>query len=189
MVADVRTVARWAWVVARAGRNLPATTLAVAWARAHGAAFVVGPDLFVECSGMRPGSYARGGTTIGNAWLHGGLGGPQRRRHELRHADQYALLGTTAFAALYGLNALVTRNAPHRNVFERWAGLADGGYPTGRTRTASRATSSSVEPSTRASSASHTSSGVRSPRSEAASTSHCRPSSTEASRRSTRPSV
>ena len=148
-MADVRTVARWAWIVARAGRNLPATTLAVAWARAHGATFVLGPDLFVECSGMRPGSYARGGTTIGNAWLHGGLGGPERRRHELRHADQYALLGTTAFTALYGLNALVTRNRPHRNVFERWAGLADGGYApagptTGRTRRASRATSSSV---------------------------------------------
>jgi len=128
----------------RAWRNLPATALAVTWARAHGATVSVGPDLLVECAGMRPGSYARGGTTVGNAWLHGGLGGEQRRRHEARHADQYALLGTTAFVALYAVNALVTRNEPHRNVFERWAGLADGGYPTGRTRTASRATSSSV---------------------------------------------
>ena len=143
-VARGRTAARWAWTVARAWRNLPATTLAVAWARANGATFTLGPDLFVECAGMRPGSYARGGTTIGNAWLHGGLGGPQRRRHELRHADQYALLGTTGFVTLYALNALVTRNRPHHNVFERWAGLADGGYATGRTRRASRATSSSV---------------------------------------------
>lgn len=139
-----RRAARWAWVGLRAWRNLPATTLAVAWARAHGASVVVGTDLIVECAGMRPGSYARGGTTVGNAWLHGGLGGEQRRRHEARHADQYALLGTTGFVTLYALNALVTRNQPHRNVFERWAGLADGGYPTGRTRTASRATSSSV---------------------------------------------
>lgn len=128
--ARARRAARWAWVGVRAWRNLPATALAVTWARAHGATVSVGPDLLVECAGMRPGSYARGGTTVGNAWLHGGLGGEQRRRHEARHADQYALLGTTAFVALYAVNALVTRNEPHRNVFERWAGLADGGYPT-----------------------------------------------------------
>ena len=120
--------ARTLWTVYRAWRNLPASALALGWARLHGARVHVGDDLFVECSGMPPGSYGRGGTTGGNVWLHGGLGGPQRRRHELRHADQYALLGTPAFLALYGLNALVTRNLPHRNVFERWAGLADGGY-------------------------------------------------------------
>jgi hypothetical protein len=116
------------WTVVRAGRNLPVSTLALLWARAHGATIVLGDDLFVECSGMPRGSYGRGGTTVGNVWLHGGLGGPQRRRHELRHADQYALLGTAPFLALYGLNALVTRNRPHHNVFERWAGLEDGGY-------------------------------------------------------------
>ncbi|MFB9376924.1 hypothetical protein ACFFKU_03055 [Kineococcus gynurae] len=120
-----------AWTVFRAWRNLPVTTLAVLWARRHGATFTLGPDLFVECSGMPPRTFGRGGTTVGNAWLYGDLGGDRRRRHELRHADQYALLGTLPFLALYGLNAAVTRNRPHRNLFERWAGLADGGYTAG----------------------------------------------------------
>jgi hypothetical protein len=143
------------WTVVRAWRNLPVSTLALVWARAHGATIFVGDDLFVECSGMPRGSYGRGGTTVGNVWLYGQLGGQDRRRHELKHADQYALLGTTAFLALYGVNALVTRNRPHRNVFERWAGLEDGGYRpqdgtitssrgSGRTRTARTATSSSA---------------------------------------------
>ncbi|WP_432571997.1 hypothetical protein [Kineococcus sp. SYSU DK005] len=138
--------ARRAWEVYRAWRNLPATLVAVGWARLHGVRPVVGADLLVECAPMPPRTYGRGGTTVGNAWLHGGLGGPVRRRHEARHADQYALLGTAPFLALYGLNALLTGNDPRRNVFERWAGLAGGGYATGsaRTRTARTATSSSA---------------------------------------------
>ncbi|WP_432536677.1 hypothetical protein [Kineococcus arenarius] len=144
--------ARRAWHAYRAWRNLPATLVAVGWARLHGVRPVLGPDLLVECAPMPPRTYGRGGTTVGNAWLHGGLGGPARRRHESRHADQYALLGTVPFLALYGLNALLTGNDPARNVFERWAGLADGGYApvrgtgpgTGRTRTARTATSSSA---------------------------------------------
>jgi hypothetical protein len=143
---------RRAWVLFRACRNLPVSVLALTWARAHGATITLGDDLFVECSNMPRGSYGRGGTTVGNVWLYGELGGEHRRRHELKHADQYALLGTTPFLALYGLNALVTRNRPQHNVFERWAGLADGGYEgtttstrgSGRTRTASTATSSSA---------------------------------------------
>ena len=120
--------ARRAWELYRAWRNLPVSALALGWARLNGARITVGPDLFVEAAGMPRGTYGRGGTTIGNVWLFGELGGERRRRHEVRHADQYALLGTVPFLALYGLNALVTRNLPHRNVFERWAGLADGGY-------------------------------------------------------------
>lgn len=158
---ELRRFRSGAWILLRAWRNLPASALAVGWARAHGATITLGEDLFVECSGMPRGSYGRGGTTVGNVWLYGDLGGPHRRRHELRHADQYALLGTVPFLALYGLNALVTGNRPHRNVFERWAGLQDGGYsrpapgtrgqdgraPTrgsSRTRTARTATSSSA---------------------------------------------
>lgn len=175
------------WVLYRAVRNLPVTLLAVGWARHHGATLRLGEDLFVECSGMPPRTYGRGGTTVGNAWLFGELGGPDRRRHEARHADQYALLGTPLFLALYGLNAAVTRNLPHRNVFERWAGLEDGGYA--RTRTARTATSSSACPSTRASTASQTSSGVPPAKPATVLASQPSPSSMEAPRRSTRPSV
>ncbi|MDN3483466.1 hypothetical protein QMA10_16265 [Arthrobacter sp. APC 3897] len=52
-------------------------------------------------------------------------------RHEARHASQYAVLGP-AFLPLYfaaaGLSVLRTGNPASGNIFERLAGLADGGY-------------------------------------------------------------
>ena len=39
------------------------------------------------------------GTTVGNVWLYDDLDGPDRHRHEARHADQWALLGPS-FPAL-----------------------------------------------------------------------------------------
>jgi len=73
------------------------------------------------------GGYARGGTTIGNVYLTGGSS-PSKRllRHETKHADQWALLGPL-FPFFYGLAELIGRG-PKRNLFERWAGLEDGGY-------------------------------------------------------------
>ncbi|MEJ5946292.1 hypothetical protein WDZ17_13420 [Pseudokineococcus basanitobsidens] len=114
-------------VLARAYLNLVPSVLALAWGLAHGGRPVVGRDLVVECGGMRRG-YARGGTTVGNVWLHGGLGGPDRRRHEARHADQWAVLGPVLMPLLYGLEAALTRGDPRRSRFERHAGLVDGGY-------------------------------------------------------------
>lgn len=52
-------------------------------------------------------------------------------RHESRHSTQYALLGQ-AFLPLYflaaGISALRTGDPASGNIFERLAGLEDGGY-------------------------------------------------------------
>ena len=52
--------------------------------------------------------------------------------HEARHATQYAWCGGLPMLPLYGAAALVswalTGDFGARNWFERWAGLADGGY-------------------------------------------------------------
>jgi hypothetical protein len=57
---------------------------------------------------------------------------PRLMAHESRHATQYAWCAGLPFLALYGLAAgwswLRCGNASSRNVFERLAGLADGGY-------------------------------------------------------------
>ncbi|MDQ2811004.1 MAG: hypothetical protein M3Z75_03755 [Actinomycetota bacterium] len=53
-------------------------------------------------------------------------------RHEARHATQYAWAGGATMVPLYlvaaGLSWLLTGDFGARNVFERLAGLADGGY-------------------------------------------------------------
>jgi hypothetical protein len=53
-------------------------------------------------------------------------------RHEVRHATQYAWSGGVAMVPLYllaaGLSWGLTGDFGARNVFERLAGLADGGY-------------------------------------------------------------
>jgi hypothetical protein len=125
-VAAVLTAGPEAFTVFRAVANLPVTAVAVAWGRAHGGTCDVHRDLMVSCSQMH-GGYANAGTTVGNVWLYGDLGGEDRHRHESRHSDQWAMLGT-AFPALYGAECVRTRNDYHHNVFERSAGLHDGGY-------------------------------------------------------------
>jgi len=53
-------------------------------------------------------------------------------RHEARHATQYAWCGGVAMVPLYlvaaGASWVLTGDFGSRNVFERLAGLADGGY-------------------------------------------------------------
>jgi hypothetical protein len=112
--------------VSRAVTNLPATAGAVVWGRAHGGTCDLYGDLTVTCSEM-DGGYANAATTVGNAWLYGDLGGSDRHRHEARHADQWAMFGF-AFPVLYGGEAARTHEDYCQNVFERWAGLHDGGY-------------------------------------------------------------
>jgi len=74
--------------------------------------------------------------TVGNVVLTrhaaGWLGDrPALYAHEIRHSTQYAWLGPLFFP-LYALSAgwswLVTGEPGNRNLFERLAGLADGGY-------------------------------------------------------------
>lgn len=75
-----------------------------------------------------------GAFTVGNVILTGRtieLIGPAAAAHEERHTWQYTLCGG-AFLPLYGLamgwSWLRTGDRAARNVFERAAGLADGGY-------------------------------------------------------------
>jgi hypothetical protein len=112
--------------VSRAVVNLPVTAVAVAWGRAHGGTCDVHGDLTVSCVEM-DGGYVNAATTVGNVWLYGDLGGTDRHRHESRHSDQWAMFGP-AFPAMYGAESIRTGGDYHRNAFERWAGLHDGGY-------------------------------------------------------------
>lgn len=110
---------------ARAVVNLPLSAVAVIWGRTHGGTCVVHEDLIVTCASMTSG-FVDAGTTVGNVWLYDTLDGPDRHRHEARHADQWALLGPS-FPALYGAEVVRT-GGRQQNVFEEWAGLHDGGY-------------------------------------------------------------
>lgn len=57
---------------------------------------------------------------------------PQLIAHEARHSTQYAVCLGLPFLPLYFLAAgwsfLRTGDPASRNIFERWAGLHDGGY-------------------------------------------------------------
>ena len=69
-------------------------------------------------------------------------------RHEARHATQYACCGGVVMVPLYLVAAAVswalTGDTGCRNVFERRAGLADGGYTDKPLRPALRRTGRSV---------------------------------------------
>jgi hypothetical protein len=112
--------------VSRAVVNLPVSAVGVTWGRAHGGTCDVHDDLVVTCKSMESG-FTNAGTTVGNVWLYDNLGGPDRHRHEARHADQWAMLGPL-FPVLYGAESMRTRGDFEQSVFERWAGLHDGGY-------------------------------------------------------------
>ena len=111
--------------LARAVVNLPLSTAAVVWGRLHGGHCLIHDDLVVTCAAMDSG-FIDAGTTVGNVWLYDDLDGPDRHRHEARHADQWALLGPS-FPALYGAE-FVRSGGRRQNLFEEWAGLHDGGY-------------------------------------------------------------
>ena len=112
----------------RAIENLPMSAVAVVWAKAHDGSCHTGQDLIVECSGMA-GGYTNAGTTVGSVWMYGTYGGRERHRHETRHSDQWAMFeGGPLFPIAYGAEYLRTGGDLERNVFERWAGLRDGGY-------------------------------------------------------------
>jgi hypothetical protein len=125
-VFTVFTVGHPVLTLSRAVANVPVSAAAVAWGRAHDGDCDLHRDLTVSCASMH-GGYTNAGTTVGNVWLYGDLDGSARHRHESRHSDQWSMFGP-AFPAWYGAETARTHGDFHRNVFERWAGLHDGGY-------------------------------------------------------------
>ncbi|TQC41621.1 hypothetical protein EEB14_53645 [Rhodococcus sp. WS4] len=106
-------------------RSAAITRLALVYARMWGARITFDDEFGVfVCSGMR-GGYARGGTTIGGAFLTGRKPARSLLRHEAVHADQWATYGWT-FALRYLCEEL--RHPEAGNRFEIAAGLVDGGY-------------------------------------------------------------
>ena len=73
---------------------------------------------------------------------------PELLRHEARHATQYACCGGLVMVPLYlaaaAVSWLLTGDTGCRNVFERRAGLTDGGYTNKPLRPALRRTGRSV---------------------------------------------
>lgn len=113
------------------------TPLGLAVGRVGGARFARGPDGLLVGSGYRLGFPIARAFTLGNAVVaRAPLSGDSRLlTHEARHATQYAYLGLLLLPA-YGVAALWSRartgDWASANVFERRAGLADGGYPDRR---------------------------------------------------------
>jgi hypothetical protein len=97
-----------------------------------------GPDGLWITPGYRLGFPIARAFTIGNvvttkfdADFLLAAGNEKLLEHEVRHTVQYSILGPL-FLPLYGValgySWIVSGDHGGRNVFERWAGLADGGY-------------------------------------------------------------
>jgi hypothetical protein len=82
----------------------------------------------IVCSGASSRLHGGGGTTIGFVYVTSSTSvGDAIRFHESRHRDQWAVAGPL-FALLYAEELLRCKGDFTRNAWERWAGLADGGY-------------------------------------------------------------
>lgn len=94
-----------------------------------------GADGLILAHGYRVPFPIAGAFTVGNVVLtrhgEGYLTGPLLR-HEARHATQYAVCGGLPMLLLYPLamavSLAISGDLAAHNVFERLAGLADGGY-------------------------------------------------------------
>lgn len=119
------------WHVGRLGINGPVSFAAWLYAEARGGDCYASPGLIFTCVNTRPQSmwqaplFQVGNITIsGEASVDSAVQG-----HETRHADQWAIFGGgLVFPLLYGLEQLRVRGRRSRNLFERWAGLEEGGY-------------------------------------------------------------
>lgn len=130
-----RCAARHTWAVGRAARNAGVSLGGAAYALASGAKCGRRSGLIVVCSGATRGFVPRGGFMVGNVFItrQSRVDG-RLLRHETKHADQWAVLGL-GFPVWYGGAEVVSvatgargSRAGCNNVFERAAGLADGGY-------------------------------------------------------------
>lgn len=114
------------------------TPLGLLVALAGGARVGTGPQGLLLARGYRLGLPPAPAFTVGNVVLlrldDAALARrPRLLAHEARHATQYAWCAGPALLPLYGVAAawswLRCGDPATRNVFERAAGLADGGYP------------------------------------------------------------
>lgn len=104
-----------------------ASTLAVLYASClPGVRFHAEGDLVIA-TGLPDWAFPRGGICIGRVFLTGRAPTPAVVRHEVRHVDQWRRYGL-AMPLLYWISGADAT----RNWFEVQAGLADGGYSTGR---------------------------------------------------------
>ena len=94
-----------------------------------------GPDRLFIGTGYRLPVPPAPAFCLGNVILTRGDGidvGSPVFRHEARHATQFACCGGVAMVPMYlaaaGVSWVLTGDFGARNVFERRAGLADGGY-------------------------------------------------------------
>lgn len=117
------------------------TPLGVLVALAGGARLRSGPDGLILGRGYRLPVPTAPAFTIGNVIVlkmdHRQFAQrPRLLAHESRHATQYAFFLGPVFVPLYLVQAawswLRSGDFASHNVFERWAGLADGGYPDRR---------------------------------------------------------
>jgi hypothetical protein len=102
---------------------------------AGGARVARGPDRLFIGTGYRLAVPPAPAFCLGNVILTRGDGidaGSPVFRHEARHATQFACCGGVAMVPMYlaaaGVSWVLTGDFGARNVFERRAGLADGGY-------------------------------------------------------------
>ena len=113
------------------------TPLGLLIARAARARLVRGPDGLLIGFGYGLALPRNSAFTVGNVVLLRGdesvlVRRPTLLAHEARHASQYAVCIGPLMWPLYGLAAgwswVCTGDPASRNIFERRAGLADGGY-------------------------------------------------------------
>ena len=125
------------WLRAREAVNLVnGSTLAGLGVAVAGRARVVrGPDRLFIGTGYRLPVPPAPAFCLGNVILTRGDGidpGSPLFAHEARHATQFACCGGVAMVPMYlaaaGVSWVLTGDFGARNVFERRAGLADGGY-------------------------------------------------------------
>lgn len=119
------------------------TPIGLAVARAGGAEISPGQRGLIFATGYRFGFPTGGAFTIGNVVLSRMslddlLRYPRVLSHEERHVWQYVVFGGPLYWPLYcaamGWSLLRAGDRASRNVFERSAGLADGGYVDRPTR-------------------------------------------------------
>ncbi len=110
------------------------TPLGLVLALASGCTVGRGPEGLILATGYRWPFPDGGAFTVGNVVIFrpGTAITPRLVAHESRHATQYAWCAGVPFLVLYvlaaGWSLLRTGDAASRNVFERHAGLAAGGY-------------------------------------------------------------